>query len=534
MTFTNSNDAISSFNLWFKQRDGSTLSLTDVSRIIPLRWAYFRDNWEFIRPDIEDKADSASNPDLLRTQCQELSAFIESQRNITSILNPFGKSSILFRFYEVFDNINIEDINITKEENKIVEEATNRVASFNRNDFLEIRSTLAEERDIIADLTGTGDADYDSIFNRKALEQQRDVAIKDVNAMRLLQETIDSVNFVLANSFYIPTSSVDPFELARQNANNPEINIGQYTSGTLVRFNYGESLETMAAKYLGDPDKWVDLAIANGLKPPYVDEVGEVLTLISNGRGTQLSITAIDAQGLPNINKLYLNQSVVMRSTTSPIPERRYIRRIKEIQTGEIVVELSGDADLSKYKIDEGATFRVFKSNTINSDFFLLIPSNEPVDTVTQEKVPWFLETSAEDEKRAQVDLLIGDDGDLKFTQSNDLQLSYGLANAIQALKLKVGVELGGLIRHQDFGLPPVQGKTNDKANELRDLLVDSITRAIDNDKRFDRIETLNVAYFASGEADGGGTGFYITMSVRLAGGGKVVPISFSVNTSIS
>ena len=53
-----------------------------------------------------------------------------------------------------------------------------------------------------------------------------------------LQESIKAVNFILANSFSLDTSAVDPFALARQNANNPDIDINDYFSGSLVKLNY--------------------------------------------------------------------------------------------------------------------------------------------------------------------------------------------------------------------------------------------------------------------------------------------------------
>src|ERR1035437_2388683 len=102
-------------NLWFKVRDGDVLKLSDIPDIIPLRWSYFRDNWEFIKPRIIKAATSYSNPDFLYSQIILFSDFIDKQRNSAININPFADINIYYRFYAIFDNVAIQDINLTNE-----------------------------------------------------------------------------------------------------------------------------------------------------------------------------------------------------------------------------------------------------------------------------------------------------------------------------------------------------------------------------------------------------------------------------------
>ena len=529
--YSNINDAVGDLNLWFKNRSGDELTLADVPKILPLRWNYFVDNFEFITNQLEQKIPDATNPDLLNLQIQSLSEFISQQRTIPSILNPFSDTSVLYRFYEVFDNMNIQDINMTKQEQNIVSAAKQRVNNFTRNNFLDIRAALVAQRDLQADLVGGTDATYNEIFSRSPTAQQRVISISDISGMDTIEASIKSVDFILANSFAISANPVDPFLLARQNANNPDITIGDYSSGTLVRFTFGQSLEQLALQYLGNPDSWIDIAIANGLKPPYIDEIGEALAVTANGRGNQLVIAAKDASGNSNINKLFINQQVIITSVVFSQPDARIVLSIREVPvSGEIILEVSGDEPLDKYKLNEGTSVRVFKPNTINSNLFILIPSNDPIDTVRPQDTPWFLKTTPEDEKRALVDLLINDAGDLQYTQGSDLMLSYGIANAVQALRLKVSIELAELQKHQNFGLFPVQGTKNASSDAAKAQIVNSINNAIEQDPRFDRIENLTVTYITASPEKGNASMFFINLRVRLANGGTIIPITFTVN----
>ena len=81
------------------------------------------------------------------------------------------------------------------------------------------------------------------------------------------------------------------------NANNSDYALEQHKSGRLTTINVGEDLQSLAARTLGDPDRFVEIAIANGLKAPYIDEIGETIPLISNGNSNLINIAKTDADG---------------------------------------------------------------------------------------------------------------------------------------------------------------------------------------------------------------------------------------------
>lgn len=524
--------AIADLTLYLKVQNGEDLRLSDIPRLITLRWTYFRDNWETsIRDDVEVALESYNEPNFLQTKIDEFNDFIETQRASTKKVNPLGDTTTQFRFYPIFDTLQINNVELTNQEQDIVDEEILRVNNFNRGDFEQIREQLEAQRDTMADDIGLSDADYNAAVRRGQIPAQLDPTIEEMIRIQKIQDAIRSVEFILANAFDLNNSFVDPFALARANANNPDIDIPSYASGTLVKLNYGEDLQLLAARYLGDPDKWVDIAIANGLRPPYIDEIGERLDLLSNGDGNKINIANTNDAGELTIDKLYINQIVLLQSDVEKFPEQRVIANIREIPiSGELVIELDGNPDLDRYQISEDAHIRVFKPNTVNSSFYVLIPSEESLPDDINEETPFFLQGKAEDEKRQKVDFAVSESGDLIFTPNSDLKLSYGLDNAIQGIKFKMQTKLGELPRHPSYGLADVTGQKNVDVNSMKALLIESISEQISLDPRYDRIESMDVRY-GMPTTNQGASFYLIRMQVRLAGGETVIPISFTVTT---
>lgn len=521
--------ASSELNLWYKVRGGEDLKLSDIPEIIPLRWTYFKQNWEFIKKSILDNASSYGDPDFLNDQIKQFSDFIASQRNAPTKINPFSDGSILHRYYAIFDSISVTSIPLTVEEENIIDARKREVQAFSKNDFLRIKKRLIDYRDSIADISNLKDDTYNSVYKRSSIASQFNATTVDLNLMLSMQENIASVDFLLANLFNVD-AVLDPFALARANANNPEVNIGQYNSGRLVKLNYGEDLQSLANRYLGSADSWIDIAIANGLKAPYIDEVGEKISLLSNAQSNQINLAATDINGNLNIDKFYINQVVVLQSNVENFPEQRSIVNIRQIPiSNEIILELDGDPDLNRYKIADQAHIRVFKPNTTNSSFYILIPSSEPLDNTRQNEVPWFLAKSQADEKKAGIDLYIDENGDINFNNNGDLELSYGLENAVQAVKLKLVTELGSLRYHPEYGLVNVSGTNNSDIDSIKAQIIESLVQQIEADSRFSNIETLDVRYLTRQNDPNMATSFGISMSVKMAGSDTVIPITFSI-----
>jgi hypothetical protein len=114
-------NSMADINLWFKIRSGDDIMLADMPSIIPLRWSYFQSNWNFLKQNLIDDIGSNPNPDFFRQQIDDFSNFIESQLSSSSKINPFSDGKIFHRFYAVFDAINVDTINLTNQEQQILD-----------------------------------------------------------------------------------------------------------------------------------------------------------------------------------------------------------------------------------------------------------------------------------------------------------------------------------------------------------------------------------------------------------------------------
>lgn len=520
--------AAANLTLWFKTYTSESLTLADVPEIIPMRWTYFRDNWKTLRPRLVGVASGTKNPDYFLSVLDDLNDFIARQQQSTTDVNPFASNDTYFRFYQVFDNVKLQSITLTNDERILVANKQRALQFYAKRDFLQIKKTLRNYRDTLADSIGLNDPDYDAIYNRAPVKKQKDAASSaDINLMRVVEQQLGVVDFVLANLFAID-AAIDPFALARTNANNPEIDIGQYGSGRLVKLHSGEDLPSLAKRILGSADKWIDIAIANGLKEPYVDEAGTKLFLIANGDGNQINIAADDTYGNANIGRFFVNQLILISSDTIPFPSQRTIKGIRQVPvSGEIILTLSGEANLGSYLLSDNANIRIFKPHTINSSQYILIPSEQPLTNPRSEEIPWFLAGGANDEKNTKIDISVDENGALLTTSSGDIALSYGLDNAVQAIRSKMLTELGSNARHPDYGLINVVGTGSNQSDDVKNALIKSINQQISQDGRFDRVESLSVVRNTNTEA----VAYDVVLVVKLNGSATLLPITFTVNS---
>lgn len=524
--------AYSDLNLWIKVQLQDSLKLTDIPALINQRIFYIIENWSTLRPLILERSNQSEDPSRMQNELVEFDGFVSFARaQQKSTIQTIPIKTYLFKYYTVFDQMLIEDIPISQPEADIVQAETVRVNSFTKNNFLTLRKQLVDGRDAIADTISSTDSTYNSVYRRSALPALQSKNITDLIYCGLFQNGIYVIDGILANEKELTSvASIDPFAFARANANNPEVNISSYATGTLVKLNYGETMQMLARRTLGDADRWIEIAIANGLKPPYIDEVGKKIPLYSNGRLNQIVISGIDASGMPNKDKVVINQIVILQSDTESAPDQRVITSIKEIQiSGDLVIQLDGEPNLDKYKVNENASVRVYEKNTINSNFYVLIPSNEPAPPSLNKPDPWFLRSKSQDEKNAKVDLFLSNDGDLMFSPSGDLKLSYGAENATQAVKILLSTPLSTLGRHEAYGVVDVTGEKNRDSEYIKQTISESIARQILSDSRFNRLDYLTVEYLSNSSV--GPSGYSVSLGVVLSGGADaVIPITFSVN----
>lgn len=526
--------ALSDINLWSKVASKDQVFLADIPALIKIRYPYIVSAWPIKKEDLISRLNNYEDPARLQKEIDTFSQAVDYANAHPDSLLSVNPNQMLLNYYSVFNFINISDLPLTPQENTIVQNEINRVSQFTNKDFIDLRNKLIAGRDAVADSINGSDPTYNAIYSRSSLPGLLTTSANYILYSGVFQNGILACTDIIANNKNLlgSTAIIDPFAFARSNANNPNIDIRSYNSGSLTRLNYGESLETLALRTMKDESRWMDIAIANGLRPPYIDEIGQAVTLLSNANGNYVNLPATDTNGNQLIDSIYVNQIVLLSSNTQRQYDQRLVVSIKQLPvSGNLVIELDGPSNLSQYTLLDNASLTYFQRNTINSNFYILIPSITAVaNNPNANSTPWFLSSSGQDERNAGVDLYINDINDLVINGNNDLQLSYGVANATQAVRLLLSTPAGALRQHPGYGLSVPIGAKNIDTSAVKRFLAQNISNQILRDKRFQRLDHITVQYLAD---TGGPSGYLVNLGVILAGGrNNVIPISFSVNLS--
>jgi hypothetical protein len=278
----------------------------------------------------------------------------------------------------------------------------------------------------------------------------------------------------------------------------------------LVPVPFGLSIEQIAARYLGDANKWLEIVTLNNLRLPYIDEEGFVYKLISNGSGRQINVNDQES-------KLYLGQILTLSSTAVPAFQRKIIN-IEKITEENFVITLDGEPDLNILTVSANAQMKAYLPGTVNSQNQIFIPSTDAPEESDFINLP----KSFSNDKLAQlskIDWLLTEDGDVAINESGDIQLAGGLTNLVQALKLKINTKQGTLLQHLNYGLGLKHGIS------LADLesgqLLQSLQEMVLQDSRFAGIDRLNLKV--------SGSTVSIELAVQLASGSGTLPVTFQV-----
>jgi hypothetical protein len=520
------NQVIKDIRLFIKMQDQDSLSLADFPSIVQSKWNFLKNNWDkSLKNIVINSIRSSNDAENAQKQINKLNLFMDSRKNLQKEINILEETTIIYNFFEVFDLIPIKILPLSKEDNALIRKTISKVSNFNKNDWIKMKREIYKAMLLVSNECGVLDADVDETYRLKPISSNYNYDLDQQDKTIFFLNHLRYIDFILADKGFNDPRSIDPFALAKVNANNPKFNIDSYNAGMMVRMNVDDTLQTLSNRYYNTPDKWLQIAIANGLQPPYIDNTGEFIPMAVNGDKNIVYLSKMNGTSF-NFDKFYIGQPIYLSSNVYPTPELRLIKKISIVPVSEdVILEVEGKLDLDKYTISDGAMIKVYKKYTTNSNYFILIPTdNVPQnEMINRDELPWFLRIKEDDEIQQRVDLYLNEDKDIEISNSNDLMLSYGINNAIQALMLKFTVEAGELMRHPQFGfVGDVIGAKNINVASNRQRIVDYITSQISSDDRFDSIVSLDVQTFNNY--------YVINLVVRLSGGlNKIVPVSFKI-----
>lgn len=439
------------------------------------------------------------------------SALLAAQSGQGQSASPVrGISKSINENSRVLDAVEVNKLKLKPSTQKKIQEEIERVRQLTASDFDEMRDDLQNLSADFADSIGAGSTTFNTTFGRPDISTSKAATEEDFNILFALNNAILEMSR-LAVALGQDNSRLQAIEFVAGLARRSGIAFTTPVSKFAVPFPYGSTLEQLSLRYLGDANRWHEIAALNGLRSPYVDEEGFELPLLTNGYKHQVTLASAE--------NLYVGQPVTIVATNTPRARRR-ITKIDHIHAGMVIVHLDGDEDLDRFTTMAGAFLHAYLPDTVNSGMQIYIPSTEAVsnDDLTSKAIPGvkdfdgFLEAGG-------VDLLLTQEGDLAITPDGDCKLAVGLTNLVQRVRIALATPRGSLPQHPSYGLGLRPGMSTADLNAQQ--LLDATRGLFSDDPSFTGV------YAASVQKKG--PGVRLSVSVGIAGQDIVLPVAVDV-----
>lgn len=429
------------------------------------------------------------------------------RKSVTKSAYPIYKTLGL-PSYEVLAKIPVSNLKLSPQMYRAVQKEVDKTRALKKPDLERFRNQVQQFMVDYADAVGEGSTTYNDTYNRNGKSTTKTATDTDFTVMYAMNEVVQQLSRVSLPSpeeSSIPLAVSAVAGLARKSGIAFQTPVSKFA----VPFPYGATLETLSLQYLGDANRWMEIAALNGLTAPYIDEVGFELPLAVNGNGDHVVVE--------DSSDLHLGQTVTVHSLGAS-PARRIISRIEVVSTSMSVIYLDGEADMDRYKVSESASLHAYLPDTVNSQQQIYIPSASTVeDELTSKSIPGISDFS-ESIRRGGIDLLVSQSGDAAITTDGDWKYAIGLSNTIQRVRVAMETVRGSLPQHPSFGLG-LQVGTSTSDLDAKGIL-EAARGMFAGDPDFTGVHFARVSKK--------GPGLTLNIGVGIAGRQELLPISFS------
>ena len=496
--------------LYIAIKNKQTYNLFMFPQLAINRWSWVVSQWKTLKPRFKNFANGEEYyVNALKDLENSVNAYLIGNKiNILSYPDKFVLYSDFLKL------ITLSEMSLNRSEQNQVNEQIKTVSAFDITRFRQMLSYLKQQSVLTAMYIGLADATSAklrgvSLAPTKRAPTYNDMLIMDGGIQ--LERFIEGIIYGLKNTIKKP-----PNLLASANANidpqSPVRIANNYSSSVSVVFT--GSLQKMALKFLGSVDRWYELVTVNNLKPPFIDDIGTKVPLLSSGSGNTIYITNAQKESI-------LVSSKVSVGSYRYREETRIVEKVNDNKDGTLTVFLSGKKNLSNLSIKDKPYVRVYLPGTITTGSFILVP--RPVVSVNRQ-----VATPQSDLlKRLDKSLLqFGVDiqrsektNDIIIDPTGNFQMAYGTANIRQAVLTILRVEQGELPYWPTYGLPQTIGtKYFGTFNEMQ-IISDVVSTAVNNDRRFQNVYVTNLATTANSIS--------LNLNAYIEGLEESIPLSF-------
>ena len=511
-------------SLFVKDLSGVVISVADLPSQIQ------KDYSSSIKESIKILKDSissnSSNPTVisalntitassLLTEGLSISAVKSGQLgNYAIISQSLDPSNNIFdnpeRNFELMDQVPVSSLQLNDAQQAQVDTIIENIRQTTVDDLKQSRASIYELALQLSDNFGAGNAYYNTIYGRPPPKQRiQPMTLDEYGILNSLYEVIQSYDILTATTDIDDINTKNNMDYVAGLADSAEIAFSVPTSKIIVPVPFGLNIEQIAARYLGDAQKWLEIVTLNNLRDPYIDENGFKLYLLSNATGRQITINSME--------NLYIGQRVLIGSS-SRVQTARKILGIDRLSDTSFLITLDGEANLEPYTIADLAYMQAYLPGTVNSQQKIFIPSTLPVPNDANIVIP-ASQQSVDLVGLSKVDWLLTESGDVAINNYGDFRYSAGITNLIQAVRIKLLTPKGRLLLHPEFGLGVKPGTITSEI-DVQDIF-NSINKMIEEDPRFQGLDSLQISI--------SGPTLSINMGVMIAGVNGVFPLSFNM-----
>lgn len=455
------------------------------------------------------QAESALNEGLSASAVAsgQLGSTSASYSSINPSNNVFDQPA---RYFDLLDNVPVYSLSLTSAQQAVIDELLAESRQITVDDLKQFRAIIQDLALQISNYFGAGDAFYSQIYGRPAPTVRLDaMTLDEYTILASFYEVMQSFDILTATSYIDDLQKQSNMDYVAGLADDANIPFEVPNSKILTPVPFGLTIEGIAMRYLGDAQRWIEIATLNNLREPYIDENGFQLSLLSNATGRQITVSQVD--------NLYEGQRVILRSATQ-VPTARRILGIDRLSDTSFLLTLDGEPNLDSFTTIDKAYLQAYLPGTVNSQQKIWMP-NDAQAPQDPRIVPPPSTTADPLVGMSGVDLLLTESGDLATNSYGDFRLAAGMTNLIQALKIKLGTIRGTILLHPEFGLGVRVGTLNSQINVQE--IYKSIYETVTQDLRFAGIQTLQIRL--------NGPTLTINMTVVLAGNNGVFPLTFDL-----